>query len=47
MLKGVAPEVNLRKEGIHPGFETQGKHQKSKTVAPKNDLCPPEIYTSQ
>ena len=45
---GVAPEVNLRnslhvgnkahKQGIHPGFETQGRHhQKSKTgvsVAP-------------
>ena len=39
---GVAPEVNLRnslhagdkahKQGIHPGFETQGRrHQKSKT----------------
>ena len=39
---GVAPEVNLRnslhtggkacKRGIHPGFETQGRHcQKSKT----------------
>ena len=39
---GVAPEVNLRnslhadnkagKQGIHPGFETQGKcHHKSKT----------------
>ena len=46
---GVAPEVNLRnswhagdkahKQGIHPGFETQGRrHQKSKTgvsVAPQ------------
>ena len=41
-LAGVAPEVNLRnplgagkklrKQGIHPGFEIQGRHhQKSKT----------------
>ena len=49
---GVAPEVNLRnslhagdkasKQGIHPGFETQGRHrQKSKTgvsVAPRKAL---------
>ena len=49
---GVAPEVNLsnllhagdkaRKGGIHPGFETQGRHhQKSKTgvsVAPRKGL---------
>ena len=49
---GVTPEVNLRnplctgekagKQGIHPGFETQGIcHHKSKrgvSVAPQNDL---------
>ena len=49
---GVAPKVNLRiplctgdedaSEGIHPGFETQGRpHQKSKTVvsvAPQKGL---------
>ena len=49
---GVAPEVNLRnswhtgdkacKQGIHPGFETQGRrHQKSKTgvsVDPRKGL---------
>ena len=49
---GVVPEVNLRnswhagkkacKQGIHPGFETQGRrHQKSKTgvsVAPRKGL---------
>ena len=49
---GVAPEVNIRnslhagdktsKQGIHPGFETQGRHcQKSKTgvsVAPRKGL---------
>ena len=49
---GVAPEVNLRnslhtghkahKRGIHPGFETQGRHhQKSKTgmsVVPRKGL---------
>ena len=54
---GVTPEVNLRnswhigdkarKQGIHPGFETQGRHhQKSKTgvsVAPQKDSCPPKI----
>ena len=49
---GVTPEVNLRnplhagekthKQGIHPGFETQGRHhQKFKTgvsVAPQKEL---------
>ena len=49
---GVTPEVNLRtsfyagdkagKQGIHPGFETQGRrYQKSKTgvsVAPRKGL---------
>ena len=51
---GVTPEVNLRitqvrkcTKGIHPGFETQGRHhQKSKTeesVAPQKDLCSPKI----
>ena len=49
---GVAPEVNLRnllwageeagKQGIHPGFETQGRgHQKSKigvSAAPRKGL---------
>ena len=34
-------------EGIHPGFETQGRrHKKSKTgvsVAQKKDLCPTKI----
>ena len=49
---GVAPEVNLSnslhagdkapKRGIHPGFETQGRHcQKSKTgvsVAPRKGI---------
>ena len=56
MSAGVAPEVNVTnllhegekacKWGIHPGFETQGRHnQKSKTgvsVAPKKDLYPPK-----
>ena len=51
-LAGVAPEVNLknplhtgkeaRKQGIHPGFETQGRcHQKSMTgesVLPQKGL---------
>ena len=51
---GVAPEMNLRNllhqvrkhtsEGIHPGFETQGRHhQKSKTgvsVGPPKGLVP-------
>ena len=50
MSAGVAPEVNLMnqlhagneayKQGIQPGFETQGRyHEKSKTgisVAPQN-----------
>ena len=45
---GVTPEVHLRNllcigEGIHPGFETQGRsHQKSKTgvsVAPQKRTC--------
>ena len=51
---GVTPEVNLRnllcsgekadKQGIHPGFETQGRrHQKSKTgvsvAAQKGPVC--------
>ena len=54
---GVAPEVNLRnslhigdkarKRGIHPGFETQGRHcQKSKTevsVAPRKGLMSSKI----
>ena len=54
---GVAPEVNLRnslhtgddarKQGIHPDFETQGRHrQKSKTGYQwphEKDLCPPKI----
>ena len=34
-------------QGIHPGFETQGRcQQKSKTgvsVAPQKDLSPPKI----
>ena len=50
---GVAPEINLRnplhvgykacKQGIHPGFETQGRcHQKSDTVV-KEDRYPPKL----
>ena len=55
LLASVAPEVNLRnplctgeeacKWGIHPGFETQGRHhQRSKTgvpVAPRKGLMYP------
>ena len=47
---GVTPKVNFAQaikyasEGIHPGFETQGRrHQKSKpgvSVAHKNNWCP-------
>ena len=54
---GVTPEVNLRnllcavkearKLGIHPGFETQGRHhQKSKTgvsVASQKGLMSPKM----
>ena len=56
-LAGLVPEVNLRnslhtgnrhaREGIHPGFETQGRHHQSKTgvsVTPQKDLCPPKYF---
>ena len=36
---GVTPEVNLR-EGTHSGFETQRRHQKSKTGA---SVAPPKL----
>ena len=40
--KDLTPHKRERKQGIHPGFETQGRrHQKSKTgvsVAPRKGL---------
>ena len=52
---GVAPAVNLRnqlhagekacKQGIHPGFEIQGRHPKQAYQWPhKKDLCPPKKF---
>ena len=55
---GVAPEVNLRnswhagdkahKQGIHPGFETQGRHIRSPKQGyqwhHKKDPCPPKNF---
>ena len=47
---GVAPEVNLRnllhagnkarKQGIHPGFETQGRPKQGYQWPHEKDLCP-------
>ena len=50
MWGSVAPEVNLRnplhacekahKQGIHPGFETQGRHHKKFKIS-LVPICPP------